>query len=462
MALSDVERSTMSMLTRKMGSTAVADGSHDAYYEGSQRLDRLGIAVPPELATLRTVVNWPRLVVEALEERCDLKSFIRPGDPTADAGLREGWDANNLDSEFHLAFIDMLVNGRGFLSVGTNEDDGEHPLIAVESPKETAVDVDPRTRMVRSALKLYGADDLGLGDAGRLAGTPRNATLMLPNETIWLERDPVSVEWVDVDRDRHNIGRVPMFPFFNRRRSGRWHGVSEISDAISLTDAAARALTNLQVAAETHSVPQRYVLGVSKGDFLGADGKPLPAWQAYFTSIWANQSSDAKVGQFASSDLKNFHDTVEHYAGLLAGLYGLPIRYFGQNSANPPSADGIRADESRLIKRAERKMSYVGDQLGRVMATYERFRTGEWPGSGDLIKVEWFDAATPTEAAKADKILKLNGGASVLSREGSWDELGWSDARKNREREYFATEASDPILERLTREMTADVAPGVG
>lgn len=457
MALSDDESAAMSFLTRKLGDTWTADSTHDAYYEGTQRLDRLGIAVPPELATLRTVVNWPRLCVDALEERCDLKSFIRPGASTSDAGLREGWDANNLDSEFHLAFVDMLVLGRGFLSVGTNDSDTEHPIIAVESPREAAVDINPRTREVRSALKLYGAES-----HGAFAGIPKYATLMLPNETIWLERQSGSGEWVDVDRDQHNIGSVPMFPFFNRRRSGRWHGVSEIADAISLTDAAARALTNLQVAAETHSVPQRWVLGVSKSDFVGADGNPLPAWQAYFTSIWANQSPDAKVGQFASSDLKNFHDTVEHYAGLLAGLYGLPIRYFGQNSANPPSADGIRADESRLIKRAERKMSYVGDQLGRVMATYERFRTGEWPGSGDLIKVEWFDAATPTEAAKADKILKLNGGASVLSREGSWDELGWSDARKNREREYFATEASDPILERLTREMTTDAAPGVG
>lgn len=72
-----------------------------------------------------------------------MKSFMRGGSDVADDELREAWDVNNLDSEFHLTFLDSLIFGRGFLSVGTNEDDGQHPLITVESPREMAVDVDP-------------------------------------------------------------------------------------------------------------------------------------------------------------------------------------------------------------------------------------------------------------------------------------------------------------------------------
>jgi hypothetical protein len=33
----------------------------------------------------------------------------------------------------------------------------------------------------------------------------------------------------------------------------------------------------------------------------------------------------------------------------------------------------------------------------------------------------------------------------VLSREGYWDELGWSEARKAKERAYFEAEALDPV-----------------
>ena len=37
--------------------------------------------------------------------------------------------------------------------------------------------------------------------------------------------------------------------------------------------------------------------------------------------------------------------------------------------------------------------------------------------------------------------------ARFASREGAWDELGWSEARKSRERGYFEREASaDPEL----------------
>lgn len=457
MPLSADEAATFALLERKLGSTWVKDQVMDAYYEGTQRLVRLGLAVPPQLSRFETVVNWPRLCVDSLEERCDVRAFVRPGQDEEDDALREGWEANNLDSEFHLGLTDSLVYGRSFISVGENEEDSEHPLILVESPRETAVDIDPRHRRVRSALKLYGASD-----DGEFAGLPPYATLKLPDVTIWLERTRTSGGWVEVDRDEHNLGRVPVFPLFNRRRAGRWVGVSEMADAISMTDAAARALTNLQVAQETHAVPQRYALGVSKGDFVDANGETLPVWQAYFGAIWANQNKDAKVGQFSASDLRNFHETVNHYAALVAGLYGLPMRYFGLNTANPPSADGIRADEARHVKRAERKMSYVGDQLGRVMATYERIRTGEWPGSGDRISVLWHDAATPTYAAKVDGVQKLTGGRPILSVRGGWDELGWSEARKDREQRNLADEASDPVLERLTREVVDDAATGVG
>jgi hypothetical protein len=73
----------------------------------------------------------------------------------------------------------------------------------------------------------------------------------------------------------------------NRTRIGRRHGVSELSDVIDLTDAAARALTLAQLATETLSVPQRAVLGASAGDFQDKDGKVLPVWEAYFGAVWA-------------------------------------------------------------------------------------------------------------------------------------------------------------------------------
>lgn len=442
MALSLDDARLVNDLTDALSLKASADQKYDKYYEGAQRLDHIGLAVPPDLRRFETVVNWPRLTTDSLNERLDVKSFILPDEETADPGLREGWDANDLDSEAAKLHLDSFIYGRGFVCVGSNEEDPSRPLITVESPREIVVRVDPRTRRVTEGLRLYGQRENDL--------TPQYATLYRPNETVWLERG-ADGRWREYDRDPHNMGRVPIVPFFNRLRPGRWDGVSEMADIVPLTDAAARTLTNLQIAGETHSVPQKYVLGMSKGDFVDSSGAPVPAWEAYFTAIWANQNKEAKVGQFTASSLSNFHDTVNHYARLVSALSGLPPHFLGFSSENPASADAIRSSESRLVKRAELKQRQFGDAWGRVMAYYLRLRDGTWP-DGSRIKVEWHDAATPTVAARADAVVKQVQ-AGILSRQGAWDDLGWSEARKERERRYFEAEALDPIAQQILRDV---------
>lgn len=447
MALSRDETDLVSGLTNDLAVLATEDTRLDRYYEGSQRLEHIGLAVPPELRRFETLVNWNRTAVDSVVDRLKMRRFFLPGQEQAADALREGWDANNLDSESVLHHQETMILGRGFVTVGSNEEDPDHPLITVESPRELSVDIDRRHRRIRSAVRLY---DYEPGEV-----LPRAATLYTPDATKWLERDSRGM-WNVVDEDRHKLGRVPIVMFLNRRRLGSWTGVSEMKDVIPLVDAAARSLTNLQIAGETHSVPQKWVVSASKGDFVDTDGQPIPAWESYYSAIWATGNKDAKMGQFAASDLKNFHDTVNHYGQLVSSVTGLPLRYLGQNSVNPAAEGAIRADESRLILNAERKQSSFGDGWGWVMALYERFRTGDWP-EGNRIVTEWYDAGTPTRAQTADAMSKLYAnGQGVLSREGVWDEMDWSETRKDREREYFARESTDPYLARLAAKDSAD------
>jgi hypothetical protein len=448
LAIGREDEAIVNELTNALQYAGPADERLDKYYEGQQRLEHIGLAVPPELRRFETVVNWPRLCVDSLNERLDVKSFILPGEGVADSYLSEQWQANDLDSEAPKLHLDSFIYGRGFACIGTNEDDPEHPIVTIESPSEVAVKVDYRTRRVIEGLRLYGPD--------RDTNQPGMATLYLPDRTVWLERSGGG--WGVVDRDDHGLGRVPIVPFFNRLRPGRWHGVSEMADVIPLTDAAARTLTNLQIAGETHSVPQKYVLGMSRGDFVDASGEPIPAWESYFSAIWANQNAEAKVGQFTASSLSNFHETVNHYARLVGAVAGLPPHFLGFSSENPASADAIRSSESRLVKRAELKQRQFGDSWGRVMAFSLRLRDGEWP-DGRRIRTEWHDAATPTVAARTDAVVKLRA-EGVLSREGVWDELGWSEARKERERAYLEAEALDPVTRALVDGVSRDAALG--
>ena len=410
----------------------VDDERLDRYYNGTHRLAQMGLAVPPSLRSFETAVNWPRLTVDALEARLDVKTFYMPDGHRADAAI-EGWAFNNLDSESSLAHIDALVYGRAFVVVGSNADDPAHPLVTVESPREITVDVDPRTRRITRALRVYGVNEQ--------TGQPEHATLYEPDRTTWFYRGP-GEKWHETGRDDHRLGRVPIVMLVNRRRAGDFRGVSEMADVLGLTDAAARTLTNLQVAGETHAIPARWVSGVAKGDFVDAQGNPIPVWESYFTAMSATGNKDAKFGQFSASDLKNFHDTVNHYAGLVAAVTKMPHAYLGLTTAQSPSADAIRSAEAPHVKLAERKQRAFGDAWAWVAALYERFRTGSWE-NGNAMRTEWHDAATPTVAARADAIVKLTGGKPVLSVEGAWDEMGWSEARKETERSRIEAESLD-------------------
>lgn len=451
LVLQDDERAVLGELQRRVFATRPKDIRHERYYQGRQRLALLGIAVPPELAGFETVINWPRVGVDEIERRMDVRAFVRPGEDVADAQLREAAEANNLDSELPLLHRQVLKLGRGFASVSTNPDDKDMPLISIESAREIAVVVDTRTRQITAALRLYKTDG---------AFTMFNrATLYLPNSTIWLETGGPG-GWKIVDRDDHKLGRVAIVMYLNRRDIGDWWGESEMTDLIPITDAAARSMTNLQLAQETHAVPTRYVLGISKGDFVDKDGKMLPAWEAYMDRFMASANKDAKIGQLEQADLSNFHNTVSFYGKMASSVSGLPVRYFGDNPANPATEGAIRADESRLIKNAERKMTDTGSQHGLLMALWLRFKTGEWV-DGNRVSTLWYDAGTPTFAQRADALQKLAGGRPIISREGAWDELGWSEARKDRERGYFEREELDPQIEAAQRELRDRADPAL-
>lgn len=440
MALSLEDARLVNDLSNQLTVRAHVDERFRRYYQGTQRLEQIGLAVPPELRRFETVVNWPRLALDSLNERLDVRAFILPGSDVADPSLSEGWAANDLDSESPKLHLDTFIYGRGFVCGGTNAEDREHPLLTVESPRELMVQIDPRTRRVERAFRVYGAteDD----------PQPQYATIYQPNLTRWLVRD--QGKWVEYDRDDHNLGRVPVVPFFNRLLTGDWLGESEMTDIIPLTDAAARSLTNLQLAGETHAVPQKYVLGATRGDFVDpATNEVIPAWESYMSAFLALANKDAKVGQLQGTSLANFHETVNHYARLVAAITGLPPHFLGFSSENPASADAIRSSESRLVKRAELKQRQFGDSWARVMSLYLRLRDGEWP-DGRSIRTEWYDASTPTVAARTDAVVKLVA-SDILSREGAWDELGWSEARKDRERGYFAAQAADPVLMALAQ-----------
>jgi Phage portal protein, SPP1 Gp6-like len=408
----------------------------DAYYEGQQPLSYMH----PELLqrldqrVRQVVINWPELVVDSLDERLDLTGFRMGGQDEADRDLWRIWQANRLDLYAQQAHVDALAMGRAFAIVGTNEADANTPLVTVESPLEVHVELDPRTRAVRAAIKRWREDD-----SGTVIGlAPTNATLYLPNRTVHYASD-TGVGWEEIGRDEHGLGVVPVVPIINRPRTRRRVsqparlGRSELASILPISDAACKIATDMMVSAEFHAMPRRYALGFDKDDFVDAQGNTLTPWQAVAGVLWASPKSPKEdgvaVGQFPEADLSNFHSTLNALAQLTASLSGLPPHFLGYSTENPASADAIRSSEARHIKRAERRQRSFGDAWEQVMRLVLLVRDGRIPTAAVGMTAEWVDAATPTFAAQADAVTKLYGTDQLLPRRAARRALGYTDTQ---------------------------------
>lgn len=397
---------------------------HDAYYEGNQPLSYMAPELLREMneRMRQLVINWPRLVVDALEERLDVEGFRFSDNAEADDELWGIWQANDLDEESQLAHVDALALRRSFVIVGANEADEANPLITVESPLEVYAERDPRTRQVVAAIKRWTEDVTP-------SKSVDHATLYLPNLTMWYVKERDS--WVtdpDMEPDVHNLDRPPVEPLVNRARVRDRGGVSELKDVIPVSDALCKVATDMMVSAEFHAIPRRWAAGLSEEDFTDPDGRKISKLAARVGALWLSENPETKFGQFAEADLANFHNTINALARVVSGLTGLPPHFLGYVGGEPISADAIRASEARLVKRAERRQRAFGGSWERVMRLAMHFRGDTLPANAARLETIWRDASTPTLAASADAVTKLHT-ENLLPDEMAWEMMGFSQTQ---------------------------------
>ncbi|MCW2904915.1 MAG: putative phage protein [Streptosporangiaceae bacterium] len=421
----------------------------DSYYEGRQPLSYMAPELIAEMQDRirQVVVNWPRLVVDSMEERLDVEGFRLAGAAQSDERLWSWWQANDLDEESQLGHLDALAMRRSFVIVGA--DDDENPLITVESPLEVHAERDPRTRQVAAAVKRWSETEG--------ATKTEFATLYRPDATVWSHRDGGA--WVEYDRDDHNLGVVPVVPLVNRARTRNREGVSELADIIPLSDAACKIATDMMVSAEYHAVPRRVAFGFSESDFVDEQGRPVTAFSRVVGRMWATEKSKldgADVVQFPEASLTNFHDTINSLATLVASLSGLPPHFLGMTTDNPASADAIRSSEARLIKRAERKQRAFGGAWEQVMRLATRIQTGEWDAGMRGLETIWRDASTPTIAQASDAATKKYSTGIVPLRQ-TREDLGYTQEQIARMEEADLHE--DPVARAIGPNPAAAVGP---
>ena len=427
----------LAKLENKVDSYRLINKLLKAYYEGNIWLNKIGFSVPPKMREFQTVVGWPAIIVDVIEERLKWKGWfdlsileeqpqeVDNFDPNADplddipepvkvdASVQKFFDDvyldNSLESEAPMVHLDALIFGCGFASVGTRDPDDleKTPLVTTESTELTTGIYDPQKRRLTSGVVFRTDDD----------GNIVRGALMKLDETIYLRRLGVGGRWIVEDKDEHRLGRLPLVPFINRPMGSRRSGRSEITRPIrGYTDIGVRTILGMETNREFFSAPQRYVLGATEEDFLDEAGNKIPGWQSIVGRLWGigrNEDGELpQVGQWDPAPSRPYLEQIQGLSQLVAADGAVPQTYLGFMSDNPASADSIRALESRLIKRSERRITSFGwswGEVGRLAWMIENSTT-------DLprLDTDWGNPATPTMQADADWAIKLIA-AKVLS-----------------------------------------------
>lgn len=421
------------------------------YYEAKQRVRDLGVAnLPPRYRAARLAVGFAGTAVDVLEERLEFLGWsdASGNDPF---GLARVYTENDLDVEASAGHLDGLITGSGFAIVGRGDVGEPEALITVESSDRVTGEWDRRLRRLSSAISV-DAEDMGQAT---------EVTLFLPNSDVRARR--VGGLWNEIDRDEHGMNRVRVVQLPNRPRGSRRGGRSEITPALrTYTDEAVESLLGMKVHRGFYQAPQRYLLNASEAWFQAADGSTVSGWEAVQGRMLAVPASDdpedpePKIGQFDPAPPTPYLQMIRGYAELVSAEAAIPLTYLGLSTANPPSADAIRALEARLIKKAERRQATFGRGWREVGALALLVRDGEIPEDYADVTTKWRDAATPTRSAAADEVTKYVG-AGILPATSTvtYDRMGLSPAEQRTLRAEKRREDAKARLDGLAQAATA-------
>jgi len=414
----------------------------DRYYRGEQSLSFWRESRSSRRRSM--VVNLPRLIVDALEDRLDVEGFRFPGSDTADERLWQWWQDNSMDVWSQQAHLHALIHGRSFVLVG--EQDGE-PVITVESASQVYVELDSRRR-VKSAIKVWSEGDRGYATHYGYDWTSQwwatEAASGGMSTGLWRQRaEPIP----------NILGRPAVVPFINRPDLHRPLGESEMIDVIPVADGINELATDMLETAEYHAAPRRWATGIDLGDSDSeaerTTEKMRQRWEeAHSSKVWATDSASARFGQFPEASLSNFIESINLLTGLAAALGSVPPHFLGVNADNPASADAIRAAESSLLQKARRKQRVFGEAWEDVQRLVLEVVDGEIPDGARRIETIWRDASTPTVAQAADAAVKLTQ-AGVIDSFQAQEDLGYTPVQIERMAERRGDAALGPVRAQL-------------
>lgn len=422
-----------------------------AYYSGQHRLQFATSKYRETFGDLfkEFATNWCGLVVDVAVERLAVLGF-RFGEDEADDDAWAIWQANGLDARSISGHTEAVKCETSYLCVGPPRRQGAEPVITVEHPRECVTAHDPSDRRLRLAgLKKYR--DIN-GDIYSVVYLPDRIVTFKREGTVeraWglglaLPYMPDGAGDWKVESDVDNpLGVVPLIPLENAPNllTG---GTSDLAPAVALNDAANKFFTDMLVASEFTSFPQRVLTGVElPRDPITQEVVSDAQLRAAVSRLWSFEDPDARVFDLPAASLSNYVEGVDLAVQHLAAQTRTPPHYLLAKLANL-SGDALKAAETGLTARCRRKHIDFSDSWEEAMRLAFKWRSVDrpgWAGAEDDLRRStmddaetiWASPESKDEAQLADSLVKK--ASFGVPQEILWEEAGYTPKQIKRMKE---------------------------
>lgn len=327
----------MEYLRRKLNQKRQRVNLRYKYYDMKNYTRDFGISTPPELRAFNSSLGWCAKAVDSLADRVVFNEFRN--DILA---MNEIYQMNNPDILFRSAELSAMIAGCAFIYIQPAEKKNEVPLMQVIDGANATGIIDTVTGLLKEGYAVMERDEYG---------TVLTEAYFLPNETLVYNKGKSGAM-----RIRHVVNYPLLVPVIYRPGAKRPFGHSRISRAcMSLMSSAIRTMKRSEISAEFFSYPQKWVTGLSE------DNEIADKWRATMATLIAitkDEDGDKPTfGQFMQQSMTPHVDHLKMFASMFAGETGLTLDDLGFPTANPSSADAIKAahDSLRLTARAAQR-----------------------------------------------------------------------------------------------------------
>lgn len=429
------------------------------YYSGNHPLPWLAPEARDEFRRLvqMTRSNYMGLVCDATAERLRVEGFRFGQDATADADTWRIWQANNLDADSDMAWLEALICGVSYLHVAPNAKDRTTPHIWVEHASQTIVEPVPGTNRRERAASLKVWDDdwtneihatLQLPDRIYKFKAKRPRSGNSPRNPIWEERE-VAGEQPNGQR-LNPLGVVSVIEIPNNPRllTG---GISELYDVTDIQDRVNKTLFDRMQTQEFGVDPQKWAKAFPSQD---EDGKPNVIEFGRNRMI-TTDVAETGFGNFAVAPLSPYSEAKREDVKDIASRSRTPAQYLLGEMSNV-NGETLKASESGLISKVRQRQRPFGEAAEEAMRLARR-AAGLQSDGDTRMETLWTDPQYRTEGERTDAIVKrLQTGISSLRQ--AREDYGYTATEIERLEADDRAAALDPVTQALVGEVSRDAA----